>query len=218
MTVASNADISIAILAGGRGSRMGVTKDRLSIAGRPILLHLLNSVRGGGPTLLVTSRAHPEPLGFEAFDQVVFDPVQDAGPLAGIAAAVGSATTPLVAVLSVDMPHMGGEQIHWLADHLIAAGDSALGVMSSRWDGDRKRIEPFPSVYRREAADVLSKRVATPAFPAAAEPGRPVGRSLHSLLEDKRFHAVDATTVWPAATWLNLNRPEDLVEIGANIA
>ena len=48
-------DVTLAVLAGGKGERMGMAKDALEIDGRPILRHLLDRARWPGPTLLVTA-------------------------------------------------------------------------------------------------------------------------------------------------------------------
>lgn len=188
---------TLAILAGGRGSRMGARKDRLHIHGRPILSHLLEALRFTGPTLLVTSKDRPEPLGFQAFDEVVFDSVEGAGPTAGIVAALSAARTPHVAVLSCDMPGITAVQLDWLLARFAELNGSTFGLMCRR-PGDR--IEPFPAVYRTEA-----------------RPAIPLGGALNRLLDDPRFVAVDTPPDWPDPTWLNLNRVNDLPSAGATL-
>ena len=197
-------DLTLAILAGGRGSRMGATKDRLAVAGVPILARLAGRLGHVGPTLLVTSHAHPKPLGNERFDRTVFDTVEDAGPLAGITAALAAATTPLVGVLSVDMPNVGPDQVRWLHDALHARPE-AVGVLCRRRDADGDRIEPFPSVFRSAAGPLIAAELAA---------GR---RALHTLLDLPGFVAADTPADWPGSVWLNLNRPADLRKIGATI-
>ena len=48
-------DVTLAILAGGEGSRMGYPKGELRLGGRPILPVLLERFAWEGPTLLVTA-------------------------------------------------------------------------------------------------------------------------------------------------------------------
>jgi molybdopterin-guanine dinucleotide biosynthesis protein A len=195
---------TLAILAGGRGSRMGATKDRLTVAGQPILLHLLGRLAHVGPTLLVTSPEHPEPVGHERFDRIAFDHTVGVGPLAGIIAALEGAGTETVCVLSVDMPNVGAEHVAWLREAL-ADRPAAVGLMCRRTDGVGGQIEPFPGIFRAAAAGAVSAHLAAG------------GRSVHSLLDLPGFEAVTVPAEWPDDVWLNLNRPDDLGKIGATI-
>ena len=221
-------DTTLAILAGGRGSRMGGTKDLLRIAGRPALVHLLDRVAFAGPTMLVTSPAHSQPLGHERFDQVVVDQLTGVGPLAGISAALSAASTPLVCFLTVDMPNVGPEQVRWLVNgwhgHVLMAVASPedqspiqrddhgheymivppiWGLFCRRHHGTELVVEPFPCIFRASAA---------PAVEAHLRGGQ---RSVRSLLQIPGFVAVDTPVAWPASVWLNLNEPRDLPNAGA---
>lgn len=198
-------DLTFAILAGGRGSRMGVAKDRLAVGGLPILAHLLARAAHGGPTLLVASPAHPTPLGCERFDRVVLDPVEGDGPLAGVVAALAAASTPAVYVLSVDMPNVGPSQLGWLRV-VLEQRPGTLGLFGRRYDAAGElRVEPFPSIFSSSAGPRVAAELAA---------GR---RAIHSLLDVPGFAAVDTPVDWPGTVWLNLNRPTDLKEIGATI-
>ncbi|HEX8915308.1 MAG TPA: molybdenum cofactor guanylyltransferase [Humisphaera sp.] len=196
---------TLAILAGGRGSRMGVPKDRLFVGDRPILVHLLERARWAGPTLLVASRDRPEPVGFERFDRVTFDAETGQGPLAGIAAALAACATPTVVVMSVDMPNVGAEQIEWLTAELDARPGAAGVMCRRRGDEGDEQIEPFPAIFRAEALPLVAAELAA---------GR---RSLHGLLRLPRFLAADVPAGWPKSTWLNCNRPDDLAAAGAEL-
>jgi len=59
-------------------------------------------------------------------------------------------------------------------------------------------IEPFPSIYRRDALDEIARRLASSR------------RSVHGLLESASFAAAIAPLEWEPRVWMNLNRPEDL--------
>lgn len=198
------APVTLAVLAGGRGSRMGAAKDRLSIQGVPILRHLLNRAAGGGPTMLVASPAHPCPIGHELFDQVVLDAEPGLGPLGGIAAALAAATTVGVCLLSVDMPGVTSGQVRWLADALDGRA-GAYGLLCRRHHDARPVLEPFPCIVRTTAGPLVAAHLAAG------------GRAMRSLLDLPGFAAVDAPPDWPVTTWLNLNAPADLAATGAKI-
>src|SRR3954469_12653277 len=104
-------DVTLAILAGGEGSRMGRPKGLLRVHGRPVLEYLLERFDWPGPTLLVTAPGRERPPACELFSCEVQDPVAGLGPLRGILTALESARTPLVVVTSVDMPGVGREQL-----------------------------------------------------------------------------------------------------------
>lgn len=207
---------TLAILAGGRGSRMGGTKDRLAVGGRPILLHLLSQARHDGPTMLVTSPEHPRPIGWDRFDRVAFDPVVGEGPLAGLLAGLKAAATPVVCFLSVDMPGVGAQQLQWLrvalVDRPTVAGllcrrhvkEVSVGAVEPI--ANPSAVEPFPSAFR--------VALALPILTAHWEADR---RSLRSLLDLPSVEPVDVPSDWSADVWANLNRPSDLTKTGVKM-
>src|SRR5690349_21350151 len=109
-------DVTLAILAGGEGARMGMPKGGLHIGAEPILAYLLRQIAWEGPTLLVTAPGRERPRGWELFDREVVDPVAGQGPLRGVLTALEQASSDVVAVATVDMPGVGGEQILWLLE------------------------------------------------------------------------------------------------------
>src|SRR4051794_29684613 len=92
-SMTARAPITLAILAGGAGSRMGGPKSNLTLHGRPILDYLLDRFSWPGPTLLITSPGREHPPGHTRFSAEAVDPVPDQGPLRGILTALQHATT-----------------------------------------------------------------------------------------------------------------------------
>src|SRR5581483_11371389 len=80
--------ITLAILAGGRGSRMGRPKALLEIRGKPILTYLLDRLAWNGPKWLITAPGMQQPPGAQAFDRELVDPEEGAGPLRGVLTAL----------------------------------------------------------------------------------------------------------------------------------
>lgn len=190
-------DVTLAVLAGGEGSRMGRPKGLLEVRGRPILEHLLDALQWTGPTVLVTAPGREHPPGWRRFDRELVDRVAGQGPLRGVLTALEGLSTPLLVVATVDMPGIGREQLQWIAQALDGRPD-VPGCLLRRREADEIQIEPFPSAFRASAADVIRRRL---------ESNR---RSVRLLLEDGGFVALDAPPDWPKQVWLNLNRPEDL--------
>ena len=141
-------NVTLAVLAGGSGSRMGVPKARMQLLGKPILEWVLKRMDWPGPTMLVSAPAVVHPPGFEFFDREVVDPIDGLGPLQGILTALNHLSTPLSAVVTVDMPHVIPSVLAWLVDYL-ALRPLCNGVMCRVKAGVAERIEPFPSVLAR---------------------------------------------------------------------
>lgn len=190
-------DVTLAVLAGGEGARMGRPKGLIEIGGRPILAVLLEQWAWKGTTLLVTAPGREHPPAWEAFGREVSDPVAGEGPLRGVLTALEQAATPLVIVATVDMPAVGHAQLEFVAGQAIRRPD-ALGILLRRRAGDEQRIEPFPSGFRTTAAPLLAARLAS---------GR---RALQPLAADRRFAVVDAPAAWTEGAWTNLNEPDEL--------
>ena len=185
-------DITLAILAGGEGSRMGKPKGELVLRGRPMLEYLLERFDWPGPTMLVTAPGRAHPPGWEKFSREVVDPVSGQGPLRGILTALENATTEIVVVTPVDMPFVERTHLEWMVDQL---GDS-LGVMSSHED----QVEPFPSAFSTNAIDVIREHL--------ERNGR-----VFQLTKLDRFKCVAAPSDWTPKLWTNLNTPSDLHDL-----
>src|SRR4051812_33054535 len=139
----NEAEVTLAILAGGRGERMGKPKSLLRIGNQPILTYLLERFAWRGPTMLVTSPGREKPPGADGFDVEVVDPVEGMGPVRGVLTALENLTTEIVIVASVDMPLVGKEHLLWLMEQMQKRA-KACGLMI-----EREAIEPFPSIFRR---------------------------------------------------------------------
>lgn len=188
---------TLAILAGGQSRRMGFPKSAIRIAGTPILEYLLSRFRWPGPTLLVTSPASPRPPGWNCFDREVSDPEPGIGPLRGVLTALEQSPATEVLVTTVDMPCMGPEQLYWLVESCRRLED-ALGLMLTHDGTTANAVEPFPSIFRPDAAPILRARLAAD------------HRSVHGLLHCPGFLSLPAPTNWSQRIWTNLNHPADL--------
>jgi molybdenum cofactor guanylyltransferase len=118
--------ISGAILAGGRGRRMGAAdKGLLPFLGRPLISHVIEILRPQVKNIVVSANRHHEhyaQLGFP----VVSDHDKDfSGPLAGIARVLEGVTTPYVLVVPCDMPFLPSHLATSLLAALTSRGDEA---------------------------------------------------------------------------------------------
>ena len=187
---------TLAILAGGAGSRMGRPKAELRVGDRPILCWLLDRLRWDGPTLLVTAPGRERPPGAERFTREVTDPTGGEGPLRGVLTALEAVETETAVVATCDMPRVGPRQLEWLATAL-AHRPAAPALLLSR----AGNLEPFPLALRRSALPSLS------ALFASGE------RAVHSLQDLERAVVLPAPHDWSNDVWINLNTPADLAAL-----
>ncbi|MGH7213360.1 MAG: molybdenum cofactor guanylyltransferase [Tepidisphaeraceae bacterium] len=187
--------VTLAVLAGGAGTRMGRPKGELLLRGRPILHQLLDAWAWPGPTLLVTAPGREHPPGWERFTREAVDPVSGEGPLRGVMTALEACETDVVVITTVDMPLVEAGQLGFVAGQVL--GDPArLGMMCSRVVEGREQIEPFPCALRRGASKLVAARLGAGA------------RSVHTL--SREVGVATLAVEWPARTWTNLNTPDDL--------
>jgi molybdopterin-guanine dinucleotide biosynthesis protein A len=188
--------LTVTILAGGRGSRLGgVDKAGLDLAGRPLLEHVLAAV---GPlasqTLIV---ANDDRFDADPRLTVVRDPEPHAGVLPALLAALDVATSPLMLLVACDMPFVNRDVVRYLAT-LAPGHDVVMPYVDSI-------AQPMHAIYR---VDPCRAAVRT-----ALEAGR---RRMIAFLDDVDTRAVDEAEVRkldPALrTFFNVNTPEELAE------
>ena len=196
--------VTLAVIAGGLGRRMGVPKAWLRVGDESILAWIHRRFNWPGPTMLVTAPATANPPGAEIFDQHCLDPVSDAGPLRGILTALENASTPMIIAVTVDMPAIDRHQLVWLTT-ILDANPESQGVMCCVNRNKQHQIEPFPSIFRADAGKLIAERL---------ELGR---RSVQGLCEDPKFLAALVPPDWPDDVWTNLNDPAQFATFEAHL-
>jgi len=157
-SVDSAGRVTLAVLAGGEGRRMGGPKGQLLLDGRPILRRLHERLAWPGPTLLVTAPGREHPPGAEVFDAEAVDPVAGEGPLRGVLTAVETAATPAVVIVPADMPDVSAAMLAWLARRLDELPGAAAVMIERRDPAGRVQLEPLPAAFRTGPAAVLVRR------------------------------------------------------------
>jgi molybdopterin-guanine dinucleotide biosynthesis protein A len=188
-----------AVLAGGKSSRMGRDKAALVVGGETFLarqLRLLAKI-GVAERLVITapwsgpSEAPYRDLPVEV--RQIQDRIPDAGPLAGLEAALSAATADLVLVLAVDLPAMSAEFLR----RLQALATPGCGVVPLH-DGV---AEPLVAIYPRQARAEITARLASREL--ALQPFVRAGLAAGWLRE----LPVESAGLHLFANW---NRPEDI--------
>jgi molybdopterin-guanine dinucleotide biosynthesis protein A len=178
-----------AVLAGGRGSRLGGAKAGAALGGRPLISYPVAALAAAGLEPVVVAKAGSELPPLQC--RVLREPEEPHHPVAGIVTALReSSGRPLVAV-ACDMP--------FLAPALLARLAVALEpLVLPELEGE---LHPFPGRY---ASSLL------PALEEALDAGEPLRRTL-ARLDPRRLEAAELDHFGPPDQLLfNVNTPNDL--------
>jgi molybdenum cofactor guanylyltransferase len=111
--------VTIAIMAGGKSSRMGTDKSFVHFQGRPMIEIVCERVTNlGAETILITNK--PDEyihLGLPMFSDVY----PEKGPLGGIYTAVHYATHPYILVVACDMPWLNRDLLTYMISQRTTA-------------------------------------------------------------------------------------------------
>lgn len=193
-----------AILAGGRGERLGSRpKALLRVPGGGVLIERTLAVLDAvaSPVLVSVAGAGPVPEAFARLGRaIVADATRGQGPLAGIAAVLEASPSELVLIVACDMPSLEPR----LLAHLIAlarAREDVLAVVPRTREG----LHPLHAVYSRALLPRL--RAALAAGRLAVRDALAAGGTLEVPEEELRRFDPDL------ASLANVNTPEDLARV-----
>lgn len=190
-------DFSVAVVAGGKSSRMGADKAFVTLQDRPLIAHVVERVAelGQRETFLVTNR----PADYAAIKlRMVQDVLPGKGSLGGIYTALMHSPSPYTLVLAVDQPFVQSALLRYMVS--LCAGD-AFDVVVPRRDGYPQGLH---AVYRQTCKAPILARL-------QADRLKVIG-----FYDAVRVRAVDepeyATFDPDGRSFFNVNTPEDLNE------
>lgn len=186
-------DVTIAILAGGKSTRMGRDKAFVEFQGRTLLAHSLDLAHTLSSNVCIVGDREK----FAPFASVVEDELPNHGPLGGIHAALRASNTDLNLMFAVDMPFVTDLLLQYLIAQALGA-PTAMAVVP-RWNGG---WQPLCAVYRRN-------------FAVAADHALRAGRNRIDLLFDAASTRIIEKDELESAgfssnVFRNLNTPEDM--------
>jgi molybdenum cofactor guanylyltransferase len=181
-------DAIVAVLAGGRSTRMRAPKTTVELAGRPLLSYPVAAAMAVDLEPWVIAKEDTELPPLEC--RVLVEPDEPVHALAGIIAALGEAGGRGVVAVAGDMPFVEDKLIAWLASHEGTVAIQAAG-----------RLQPLLARY--DPAD-------TAALGAAIERGDAAQDALRSL--DPKIVGEDDLRRFgdPERICFNVNTPADL--------
>ena len=182
--------ITGAVLAGGRGSRMGgIDKGLAPLGDKPLIEHILAALGPQVTHLLINANRNIERYA-EYGHPVVKDRLDGhQGPLAGFAALLGACEDDWLVTVPCDTPHIPADLVQRMWSARVAAG-AEIAIAH-----DGRRMQPAHALLPRRLLSDLE------AFLDSGE--RKIDRwyARHATVEVDFSDQPDA--------FLNLNRPED---------
>lgn len=188
--------LTVAILAGGKSSRLGRDKAFVEVRGRPLIEDLLAQTDGLGlETLIITN--HPESYRYLS-RPLLSDVLPERGPLGGLYTALSAASQPHLLCLACDMPFIVRPLIDYLIS-LILEGDADAVV--PRLGG---LVEPLRAIYTRTCLAPL--RAALEADRLALHDFLSASSLRLRFVEEAEIDRFDPQHL----SFFNINTPEDL--------
>ena len=143
--------LAVALMAGGRSTRMGRDKARLlDREGRELWRGRLELLRQLGAGEVLISCREDQGYLAESGAQLVFDQWEDAGPMGGIVSCLEAMKADRLLVLAVDLPEMTRVGLTAL---LTAAGEGGAVFRCGRF------LEPLVAVYPKAMAGSGRRRL-----------------------------------------------------------
>jgi molybdopterin-guanine dinucleotide biosynthesis protein A len=131
--------LSVAIMAGGKSSRMGTDKAFVPFEGRPLIETVIEQVTGLGEELILIAN---QPEQYAHIGVPIFgDVYPDHGPLGGIYTAVHHARHPHTLIVACDMPWLNRS----LLEYMISLRETA-DIIVPRWE---QFPEPLHAIYNK---------------------------------------------------------------------
>lgn len=140
-------EISAAVLAGGKSSRMKTNKVWLNCGEETFIAHGLR-VCGCFDDVLVSVN---DPSGFTGLDcRLVVDDRKGYGPLEGIRGVVEAASHDYVMCVAVDMPFLESALLQDLSDRITGEEDAVVLL-------NQGKPQPLCSIYRKTVIPVIEE-------------------------------------------------------------
>jgi molybdopterin-guanine dinucleotide biosynthesis protein A len=189
-------NLTIAIQAGGKSSRMGVDKSFVLFQGRPMIEVVRERVVGlGDEVILITNNPAPYAyLGLPMFGDIY----PDSGPLGGIYTAVQNARHPHTLIVACDMPWLNRP----LLEYMVGLRETA-DIVVPRWE---KFPEPLHAIYSKACLEPIREKLEARQLKITAFFGR-VRLRFVDRPEIERFDP-------DGRSFANVNTPDDLERAG----
>jgi molybdopterin-guanine dinucleotide biosynthesis protein A len=195
---------SIAILSGGKSSRMGTDKALLPIEGKTMIEHIIAQVNDIGDEVIVITNTPGQYkfLGLPLFADVI----PDKGALGGLYTAIDAASHPHTLILACDMPFVNRDLLRYMIS-LTPEADAIIPKIAAP-DGEKKKsgmAEPLRAIYSKTCLAPIRKCIDEDNLKMIA-----FFRDITlRWVDEEEIRKFDPQLV----TFMNANTPEELGEI-----
>ncbi len=195
------------ILIGGRSSRLGTDKAFVELGGQTLAARAIANIRSGLPSseriaMVAGSSNQFATEAITADIPFIFDLYEGRGPLGGIHAALGYATTPWIFVLACDYPFIAPELLRLLAENV---SDEFHAIVPEQEDG---RLQPLCAFYSVAAAQSVVEEILR--RPRISPPMHEIVRQLNPRIIEFAEYAHLAGS---RDFFVNVNTQEDLERV-----
>jgi molybdopterin-guanine dinucleotide biosynthesis protein A len=182
------------ILSGGENKRMGKDKAFLTIAGIPMIEHVLKALRNATDRVIIVTNS---PQAYASYDAtVVTDASAKRGPLTGIYTGLLHSADEYNIVVACDMPFLNASLLSYMAG-LVGDYDVVVPKVG-------EYIEPLHAIYRKQLLPVMEKRIQRDA------------RQIRGVFSEVRVRYVTESEIDrfdpKRRSFKNLNTPEEYKE------
>lgn len=137
------------VLSGGENRRMGTDKAFLTVAGIPMIEHVLRVLRGIFTRIIIVTNS---PAAYSSYDALIIPDAYDKrGPLTGIYSGLLHSTDDYNFVTACDMPFLNPRLISYMTG-VVSGHDIVVPNIAGR-------VEPLHAIYHRGLLPVVENRI-----------------------------------------------------------
>ncbi len=149
---------SFIILCGGRSKRMGKDKGSMVINGKPMVLHVIDTILDLADEIILVLRDEVQVKSYRKFFmgdykslKIVCDKTKDQGPLIGILTGLSKIKSDYAQILPCDSPFISRD---FILKMFKRAEEENFDAIVPVWQNGH--IEPLHSIYKRTVMDTIN--------------------------------------------------------------
>ncbi len=182
--------IAVAVLAGGKSSRMGRDKGMMLFNGKTMIEHVLTAASEIAEDIFIIANNEV----YDNFSYPCFaDEKIDCGPIGGIFTALLQAKVDKVLVLSCDVPMMSASVLKKLVG--LSADEKVLAA------AHKGEIQPLCAIYDKKCLTYFREAIGSGNF------------KMKKVLQDLDAKIIDFDSTDYKGAFLNINTPVDLANL-----